>query len=564
MAKKGRGSEKARSAPERQPQATVQPLQWRPALRMAAYVAIGAFLLYAVLAARDVMFGDGEEFTAAAVLNGVAHPPGYPLWILLGHLASLVPVGSLAYRVNLTSCLYHALTVASVYLSGYVLTRRQRPALFGALVLALGSSLFVSWSLQAEVFALNDLFAAAIVLLCLVWIEGTPRASIAVALGALVGLGISNHQSLMLLMPIVAWAAWCARGAFAAKWGWAWAAGGVALLPLTFALPYVHTLLVSPHFPGAFGAARTPQEIVWLIERRAYGSGNLATPLQQSGTMIDRLTTLLIAAGWPMALAAIGAGVLAFERRWRAFTVAALIVVFPLCAFCAVANLNVQLDPGGLARAIFSRFGLLPLSAVAPFIACGLAAWEQRTRTPVRVRRAWSTVAVGAVVLFGAVQLPQLSLAAAHGPRTLFTDTLGHLPSGAVVFTVGDAFGLGTEYFQTVEGMRPDVTMIATGSLQNAGYADQLRARINVPAEAVTERSPLASRDMCPARTMPATRAASSRNSSRSGATATSQAATARKCSAKPPTGTPRSTPTAPKRTALPGWCASTTRWGFS
>src|ERR1700751_6039753 len=51
-----------------------------PGASAAAATGIAFFILYAALAARDVAFGDGPELTAAAITNGVAHPPGYPLW----------------------------------------------------------------------------------------------------------------------------------------------------------------------------------------------------------------------------------------------------------------------------------------------------------------------------------------------------------------------------------------------------------------------------------------------------------------------------------------------------
>src|SRR5437773_11767841 len=66
-----------------------------------------AFLgLYVATAARSIVVGDNPELIVAAVLFGVAHPPGYPLLVLIGHLFSLLPLGPVAFRVNLlaTAC----------------------------------------------------------------------------------------------------------------------------------------------------------------------------------------------------------------------------------------------------------------------------------------------------------------------------------------------------------------------------------------------------------------------------------------------------------------------------
>ena len=59
---------------------------------------------------------DGGELLAAANTLGVAHPPGYPTYILLlKGFATLVPVGDFAYRGNLLSAVLASLSVALVY-----------------------------------------------------------------------------------------------------------------------------------------------------------------------------------------------------------------------------------------------------------------------------------------------------------------------------------------------------------------------------------------------------------------------------------------------------------------
>jgi hypothetical protein len=47
--------------------------------------------------------GDSGELAAAVATGGVIHPPGYPLYALLGNLFVLLPHGTLAWRMNLMS-----------------------------------------------------------------------------------------------------------------------------------------------------------------------------------------------------------------------------------------------------------------------------------------------------------------------------------------------------------------------------------------------------------------------------------------------------------------------------
>ncbi|TAN33252.1 DUF2723 domain-containing protein, partial [Patescibacteria group bacterium] len=68
-------------------------------------VATAVFLIYAITCFRNVCGGDSGELIAAAASGGAAHPPGYPLYTVLARLFTLVPVGSLASRVNLLSAM---------------------------------------------------------------------------------------------------------------------------------------------------------------------------------------------------------------------------------------------------------------------------------------------------------------------------------------------------------------------------------------------------------------------------------------------------------------------------
>ncbi|NJN97746.1 MAG: DUF2723 domain-containing protein, partial [Anaerolineales bacterium] len=80
---------------------------------------IASFLLYLATLAPSVVtiFDDSLEFQLVTYQLGIAHPTGYPLYTLLGKLFTLiVPVGNIAYRVNLMSAFFGAATVAVVYL----------------------------------------------------------------------------------------------------------------------------------------------------------------------------------------------------------------------------------------------------------------------------------------------------------------------------------------------------------------------------------------------------------------------------------------------------------------
>lgn len=171
---------------------------------------IGSCALYARTAAPSVLSGDGGEFQFTAYVLGVAHPTGYPLYVLLGKLMTFLPVGDIAYRVTLTSALMGAGTVAMLALLVLRVTRCMLAALIAAVALAVAPGM---WHLStiAEVYTLNTLFLSLLALaLWHAYYAGAvnapeqtnalarwplPHRRWLYAAAFMTGLGISNHGS---------------------------------------------------------------------------------------------------------------------------------------------------------------------------------------------------------------------------------------------------------------------------------------------------------------------------------------------------------------------------------
>src|SRR5215468_8372249 len=73
------------------------------------------FTIYLWAAPPGLYWLDSGELTSAAVGLGVAHPTGFPLFCLLGKAAGLVPLGEVAFRVDLLSAVCGAGTVYGLY-----------------------------------------------------------------------------------------------------------------------------------------------------------------------------------------------------------------------------------------------------------------------------------------------------------------------------------------------------------------------------------------------------------------------------------------------------------------
>ncbi len=179
---------------------------WALTLRprvLAVIAACAALLLYARTTAPTVLPGDSGEFQFAALGFWLAHPTGYPLYLILGGVwQHLLPIGDPACRLNLLSAFLAALTIGAAFLVCYQITRARAASLIAASALA-ASPLFWAQATRAEVYALNTLFVALLSLLGLRW-RAEPKRWLAAAFAVTLGLSLAHHRTTLLLLPAFA------------------------------------------------------------------------------------------------------------------------------------------------------------------------------------------------------------------------------------------------------------------------------------------------------------------------------------------------------------------------
>ncbi len=113
------------AAPPAEPLAASLARPW-PAVVAGATLGLAALALYLRTLAPTITLVDAGELALAAHGRGVPHPPGTPVWALLGHLATLVPLGSVAVRLNAFSALCAGLAAALLVVAWRAL-RATRP-----------------------------------------------------------------------------------------------------------------------------------------------------------------------------------------------------------------------------------------------------------------------------------------------------------------------------------------------------------------------------------------------------------------------------------------------------
>ena len=158
---------------------------------------LGVFLVYALGACRSVYVGDSGELTAAVGILGIPHPSGYPLYVMLGHLWTiLVPIGSVAYRMSLFSAAAGGAACGLVYSLGRRAGWHRSAAIFAALLLAFSPSYWAEANVQ-RVYTLNALFIVLATSRGWCWYSTRRDQDLAVAF-LVCGLGACNHTFMLV------------------------------------------------------------------------------------------------------------------------------------------------------------------------------------------------------------------------------------------------------------------------------------------------------------------------------------------------------------------------------
>jgi hypothetical protein len=418
----------------------------RPA-PLAGLTAAVALAVYAPTVARDLSWAgaasDGGELITASFTLGVPHPPGYPTYVVLGKLFSLLPLGPIAFRYNLFSAVCAALAAGLLAAAIRVhWGQRVRPAAAVATALAFAwLPLVWSQAVVAEVYALNLLGVAAFTL---AWVGRAPTAGV----GLLLGLAVTAHPTSLLLLPAALLGTEQRRVRLPAGF----AAG---LLPLLL-LPW----LARGDSPVVWGRPDTLGGWGWLVSGRLYAA-NLRFPPDFDG---PRLAALLRALA--LGTAALGPAALVIGRR-------PVIGQMDSPAPDATGHTR-RTRLMAVTAALYALFALIyatPDAAVLLLPALLLLALRLAPG-PARLGRfAWALpLALAVVGLVGHTRVAESS------PRALAVAALEAAPPRAVLLTPGDRSLFTLWYFHHVEGVRPDVAIVDAGLFAFNWY----RARLAV------------------------------------------------------------------------------------
>ncbi|MBN1657150.1 MAG: DUF2723 domain-containing protein [Anaerolineae bacterium] len=212
---------------------------------------------------------DGGDLITAAYTLGVPHPTGYPTYTLLAWLFTRLPIGTVAYRVNLLSAVSTAAAAACLFGSARRLLPAHRPRFLLPAATALTfafASLPWSQAVISEVYALLGLFASLFLWLLQRWREGSSDRWLWLA-ALVLGLGLGNHITLLFAAPAALILLWPERRR--------WLRPRVVLPALALFVAglcvYVYLPLAAAHRPPVnWGHPVTWEQFWWVVGAKQY------------------------------------------------------------------------------------------------------------------------------------------------------------------------------------------------------------------------------------------------------------------------------------------------------
>jgi len=437
---------------------------------------------------------DGGDLITAAYTGGVAHPTGYPLYLLLARLFQWIPVGSLAYRTNLLSALTTILAVLLIYklLTRLLFDSGIKHIWLAGMVAGLAFGLApLVWSqaVITEVYALQTCLVLLILYLYvrpLHDVSASNRGRFDVWRGLVLGLAMGNHVTTFLIVPIA-----LLVGAIQQKnslndisqirynWLEIWRLDGNSICKqlIGFGIGLSIYLIIPlrglAHSPVNWGKPVTPENFWWLVSGQLYQSYYLQTDLLELYGRIQSLAGLLIRQlGIPgITLGLLGLIVFRMPSRLYMLTVWTAVVSTVFALFYGSDDSYVYLIPMIISFAIWIGVGTGNLI--------------------VQLGHQSNRIQVGIGLLFVSYFLIHSMPAfkrvdASHDLRAeIFgREVLDNAPENALIFAKGDRAVFTLWYFHFALKERTDLVVIAEDLLHfdwYQGVIKQTYPYINVP-----------------------------------------------------------------------------------
>ncbi|MCF6290497.1 MAG: DUF2723 domain-containing protein [Desulfobacterales bacterium] len=452
----------------------------------------GLFLLavaaiYISFTSDHLVGADSGEMIAASFNLGIAHPPGYPLYILLGKLFSLIsPFSNVIYTYNLFSTLCFLAAIVVLYKALRLIDVQPAAILIGGCFYVF-SPMSIRWLTAAEVFSLHILICSIGIYLALFTISKNKFHPATRGLGLVAGLGGANHHSIVFLFPgffLIYGYYWLKLPDNRTRIKeFSWLIGAFLLGLACYLQPVISTWLFTNPVSALGISVHNLQDLIDLFLRRLYGTFSLTAAGDQTLAATYWLNRYLVTGLFSSQGLTIFSGVLVIWQVLRTLACRfslrdATCLVWFLSSLCFFLMVNAPAKHG-FEEEILARMYLMP-NLVATMLAI-LALDRLLPAFRGGYKKYGRHVAVFAPVAI-------LIITISNGARQTNYDTIdielqagrdvlsGCSPDSMLILN-SDSNIFTTFYLQEVEGFRRDVACLAWPMTKTADYRNYFSSR---------------------------------------------------------------------------------------
>lgn len=244
--------------------------------------------LYVYTAAPGVYDGDSGEIAAAVNTLGLAHPTGFPLYMMTGKLFTLiVPIKDVAYRLNIFSALLTASALVFFYYSLRNLGNSPFASLMASFVLGLGRNTIWRNATTTNVYTLSLLFVSLLFFIFSKW-RKEQKTEYLYWYGFLWGLSLGTHALMLIMVIPFIFMLWQKRQAFKEKMS-----VSLKILLLTFmpAIQYIYLFFAyKKNSIVNWGDLSSFDGFIYYITQRQYANKMFANTTSDAGSFLTKIT----------------------------------------------------------------------------------------------------------------------------------------------------------------------------------------------------------------------------------------------------------------------------------
>ncbi len=448
---------------------------------IAVFLAI--FFIYLKTLYPTIGLLDSGDMVSSAYNLGIPHPPGYPLYCLLGKLwLFIIPFGNIAFKMNIFSSLAASIACMMVYFIVLKVIPANAnvkgimvclPAIAAAGILAFAST-FWKQAVIAEKYTLNAAFAAILIFILLKWQENVACKQKKILshgylflFALLLGFSFTHHLQSIFLVPAGIYLVMAVNWRMTPRLNWSTYLKIAALFLLPLLLYLYLPIRASINPLTNWGDPDTWEKLINHITAKQYGYYFTSSPIKLMEHLWTHLTSFFpLQFTWWLLWLGIAGCIFLWKASRRTAIFLCLIVATDILHSIRYDILNID-DYYIPSFAIFAVW-----IGVAIVHICSWTAKFYR-HLPLIL----TCISVSLPIIPFCSHYHQQDKSKHYFAYDSAVNTLNMFKDRAVMFCASDDIGFPTWYLLYVEQMKPETIIIDKAFLQYPWYTELLKQK---------------------------------------------------------------------------------------